>query len=191
MDGLQEHFLNTVLPYRLYSLGCLEMALSLVREYPNGASLQCKFNDKLKVQGSSSIITNANVELGIIHCRVLMEFLGVKVDKNMNLISAGKPRDSDVTIESFELPKLTLEQVVEPCTSDKELARKYIAKTLFAANKLIAHATNLVKLEEDSIDGYIVTARAIPVLFKNYFYNPLKLEIPNYKVDKYEQPDEL
>ncbi len=184
MESMLKHYIEVVLPYRLYALGTFEMALSLVQEFPEGGELECKINGKSKIQGSSTSITNPSVEMGIIHSRVLLEFLGLKAKSGTKLSQSTSSRNSDIGIESFGLKKLTIEQALAPCTGDKEVAQHSLAKTITVANKMIAHSTDIIKIDNDSIDGYFMTVRAIPVLFNIHFYEPLGLTPPAYHVNR-------
>jgi hypothetical protein len=185
MEDVLQHYIDKVLPYRLYAMGAFEMALHLVANYPKGASLVCKFDSQVRIQGSSTIITNPTIEMGIIHSRVLLEFLGIKAKSDTQLLSRLSSRKTDITIESFGLAKVTIENALLPCNGDKTVAEEAMAKTLTAANKLVAHSTELVKIDNDSIANHLVTCKAIPVLFNLYFYKKLGLTMPETEVTKH------
>ncbi len=183
MNQINQHYLNTVLPYRLYALGSFAMALHLVAEFPDGAGIVCTFDGKPKIYGKSTAITNPSIEMGIVHSRVLLEFLGLKA-KSETQLDLKERRKCDINIESFGLNRISIEQALSPCNGDKELAQAAIARTLTAANKLILHSTDLIKIDNDSIEGYLVTCKAIPVLFNSYFYNKLGLPMPDCEVGR-------
>jgi hypothetical protein len=176
MEEVLRHYLKVVLPYRLYAIGAFEMALSIVQSNPRGGELECKVDGKLRVKGSSTVLTNPSIEMGIIHSRVLFEFLGLKAPKGR--LAQCSARGSDINIESFGLNKVTVEQVLSHCNGDANLAEQNIVNTLTAANKMIAHSTEIIKIDNDSINGYFMTCSALRVLFKTYFYQPQSLEMP-------------
>lgn len=184
MDEILQHYLNRVLPHRLYAIGAFEMALHLVSNYPEAADLECRLNGRVRIVGSSTTITNPTIEIGIIHSRVLLEFLGIKARSDTALMST-KPRKADISIERFGLSKVTVEQALLPCTNDRSAAEEAIAKSLTAANKLIAHSTELIQIDNDSIANYFTTCKAIPVLFNQYFYKKLGIAMPNSEIDRY------
>ncbi len=181
MKTLLKHHIENMMPRRLAAMGEFEMALSLVKESPESAKLECYFDGKLKIEGRSSIITSSMIEMGIVHARVLMEFLGVRARNVDNLVQISGTRTSDINIESFGIPKLTVEQVLSPCSGEKKIVERNFSKLLIAANKLIAHSTDTIKIDNDSIDGYFMVSQAIPVLFDIYFYKKLGLEMPKWQ----------
>lgn len=183
MNEILQHYLYKVLPYRLYAIGAFEMALNLVAEYPKDARLECRFDEKVKIIGSSTTITNPTIEMGIIHARVLLEFLGLKARTEKSLISVS-PRNSDISIESFGLTKLTVEQALSLCGGDKSSVEEAIAKTLTLANKLVAHSTFVLQLENDSIGNHLTTCMAIRMFFAKFFYKELGEEMPDSFVEK-------
>ncbi len=176
MEKVLRHYLEVTLPYRLYAIGTFEMALSIVQSNPNNSELECKVNGKLRVKGSSTVLTNPSIEMGIIHSRVLFEFLGLKAPKGQ--LAQCSARTSDINIESFGLNKVTVEQVLLHCSGDANLAEQNIVNTLTAANKMVAHSTEIIKIDKDSINGYFMTCSALRVLFNTYFYQPQGLEMP-------------
>ena len=183
MDETLQHYLDTMLPYRLYALGAFEMALHLVAEFPGGADIECTFDGEPKMQGRSTAITNPSIEMGIVHSRVLLEFLGLKAKSDTKLVPA-KPRATDISIESFDLDKVSIEQALAPCNGNQVAAESAIARTLTAANKLVAHSTDVIKIDNDSIESHLMTCKAIPVLFNLYFYQKLGLPMPNCEVER-------
>jgi hypothetical protein len=164
MDETIKHYIYTVLPYRLYALGLFTTALHLAAEFPDGADILCTFDGKPKIHGKSTAITNPSIEMGIVHSRVLLEFLGLKAESETKLVSI-KPRPTDISIKNFNLNTVSVKQALSHCNGDKALAEAAIARTLTAANKLIAHSTHVIKIDNDSIEGYLMTCKAISVLF--------------------------
>lgn len=183
MDETLQHYLDTMLPYRIYALGAFEMAIHLVAEFPDGADIECTFDGRAKLHGRSTAITNPSIEMGIVHSRVLLEFLGLKANSEMKLVPT-TPRRTDINIESFGLAKVSVEEALAPCNGDKAKAEAALVRTLSAANKLVAHSTDIIKIDNDSIEGHLMTCRAIPVLFNLYFYKKLGLAMPNSKVER-------
>ncbi|BEU02543.1 hypothetical protein OAG1_13430 [Agarivorans sp. OAG1] len=183
MNETQQHYIETILPYRLYAVGAFEMALHLVAEFPEGADIECTFDGKPKIQGRSTAITNPTIEMGIVHSRVLFEFLGLKLNSKMNLAPT-TPRKTDISIESFGLEKVSAEEALAPCNGDKTKAGEAVINTLKAANKLVAHSTDIIKMDNDSIKGHLMTCKAIPVLFNLYFFKKLGLPMPNSEIEK-------
>jgi|GEM_PF-1210709 len=178
MDSTLEHYLKNVLPYRLYALSTFSLFLSFAEKYPDGGKFECSVDGKTKIQGKSSALTNPSIEMGIIHSRVLLEFLGLKVDSGSGLGEA-KARKTDINIQSFGLPKVAKDQALEPCTGDKAQAEKAFVQVITAANKLVAHSTETIEMDTSAINSYLMCSKAIPVLFNLHFYQPLGLSMPD------------
>jgi len=188
MDNQLQHYLDHILPYRLYALSTFRLFLSFSEEYSDGGEFECRINGELKIHGSSTAITNPSIEMGIVHSRVLLEFLGLKTNKDLELIQS-QPRKTDVTINSFGLPLVTKEQALVPCTEDKASAEKAFVQIITAANKLVTHSTNILELDSEAIESYLMCSKAIPVLFNLYFYNPLGLPMPDIELASVPAPN--
>jgi hypothetical protein len=181
MEAVLNHYLEKVLPWRLQALSIFGYALSFVEKYPDGGTYECSVDGKLKFQGKSTAITNPSIEMGIVHSRVLLEFLGIRSTKEGTLGKARAQAD-DITIESFRLPKVTPEQALSPCNGDKTKAEMSIVDTITAANKIIAHSTQRIEMSNDAIDNFLMCRQAIPVLFNLYFYTPLGISMPDIEL---------
>ena len=171
-------YINTILPWRLNALRNARICLCFVEQYPEGGEYECRVNGKLKLEGTSTAITNPAMELGIIHSRVLLEFLGLRVAKTRQLCVAPK-RKHDINIKTFGLEMVTRDQVLSRCTGGKRKAEAAFVETITAANKLVAHSTEMVDLGSDAVNSYLICCDAMPVLFRQYFYDRLKIAFPN------------
>ena len=181
MDQTLERYIQQILPYRLYALRIFRVALLFVEQYPEGGRYECRVKDKLVFEGKSTAITNPSIEMGIIHSRVLLEFLGLGIVKGQTLGEATSRKD-DINIKSFGLPIVTREQALSPCTGDKTMAEAAFVETVTAANKLVAHSTEVMDQGSDAVNSYLMCCDAIPVLFKQYFYKPLEMQFPNIDI---------
>ena len=190
MEKILKHHLEQILPYRLYALDIFRKALSFVEQYPQGGEFNCSVEGKIKFQGNSYGFTNPSIEMGIIHARVLLEFLGLKAQSQQTkLFEESNPRQSDIHIGRYGLDRVTIVKAVEPYTGQKFIAEQALAETITAANKLVAHSTEKINLDPKNIEWYLITCKAIPVLFNLYFYQPLKLKMPNIELKKYSQAE--
>ena len=176
MDQTLERYIETILPWRLKALPIAKRMISFVEQYPEGGEYECRVKGELKLEGSSTIITGPSIEMGLIQSRVLLEFLGLSV-KEGRLSKANKRKD-DINIENFNLEIVTSDGALSPCTEDKKKAEAAFVQTIIAANKLVAHSTEMVDLGGDELNSYLICCKAIPVLFNLYFYEPLRIEFP-------------
>ena len=175
---LERYITETMLPWRLKALRIARLMISVVEKYPEGGEYECRFKGELKLEGKSTAITNPPIEMGLIHSRVLLEFLGLRVTKEGRLSVANKQTD-DINIESFGLRKVDSEQALSCFTGDETKLELVFFQTVTAANKLIAHSTEIVDLGSDSVNSYLKCCDAIPELFRRYFYKPLEIEFPD------------
>ncbi|MDF1645209.1 MAG: hypothetical protein P1U80_13630 [Pseudomonadales bacterium] len=182
MDPRLQHYLDNILPYRLYALSTFRLFLSFVEAYPEGGTFECSVDGQAKIQGKSTALTNPSIEMGIVHSRVLLEFLGLKLNKS-NKLGQSTPRKTDITIRDFELPLVTREQALAPCNGDKAKAEQGFVHVITAANKLVAHSTETIGMGQEAINSYLMCSRAIPVLLNLHFYQPLGLPMPDIELD--------
>ncbi|MDO8426462.1 MAG: hypothetical protein Q7T24_02970, partial [Deltaproteobacteria bacterium] len=126
--------IDKILPYRMQSASILNLALMYVREWDKPKSLEIKFDGKTCIEGLSTAFTNAAIESGIMHCRALLEFLGLKVDSSNHRKLAnrtGKQKD-DLVIEDFtgqngQLARITIDEALSPYRGDRAEAENALA----------------------------------------------------------------
>jgi hypothetical protein len=75
----RDDILTRVIPHRLEAIATLNLVLRLLGGWDSPKPMKIFFADRLKITGSSSAFTNPVIEAGIIHCRALLEFLGLRV----------------------------------------------------------------------------------------------------------------
>ena len=80
----EDHLLHELLPYRMQAVAILNRALSL-RATWGVARMNIYVNDKLVVEGNLNGFTNPAIEAGLMHCRALLEFLGLCMTKDGRL----------------------------------------------------------------------------------------------------------
>ena len=177
----KRRYIETILPWRLRALRNAYLSICIVEKYPEGGEFECRVNGALTLKGKSTALTNPPIEMGLIHSRVLLEFLGLKVDKGT--LSEAVKRGDDINIQSFGFQKVTKDQALSPCTEDKRKAEAAFVKTITAANKTIAHSTETVGLDRAAVNSYLICCKAIPVLFNLYFYRPQRIEFPNIDLE--------
>lgn len=185
MDPTLQYYLDTIIPYRLYAVRSFRIAMSFVEAYPKGGEYVVKVGDKVKLKGRSTAITNPMIEIGLVHSRVLLEFLGLKAKSATELGDSFTPQSTDIHIGKYGLSSVTKEDAVKLCTSDKKRAEQALAETITAANKLVAHSTEKIDTDPHAIDSYLIASDAIPVLYNLYFYQKLGLKMPDIEPKKY------
>jgi hypothetical protein len=186
---------QAVIPYRMQAVHMLNIALRYVDSWDVPQPMEIRFNGQLAIEGRSTGFTNPAIEAGIIHCRALLEFLGLRVNKSdPSKLSArqGKQPD-DFVIEDFEGPsgplqKVTIDQAVRPYDGPKDEAELALASIIHCANKGLAHMTGAYLLTPGDLRTFEIASRGVPVLVANYFYIARGMEPPKYEFSSSRRP---
>lgn len=72
-----DDILNRWIPYRLEALETLQFAWNWIGESDEPRSVEVFDEGKLKLRGNVAAIANPMIEVGVIHARALLEFLGL------------------------------------------------------------------------------------------------------------------
>ena len=96
-----DRLLNEIIPYRMQAVDTLIMALRLAARWSHPPPLEIHVDAKLQVEGNLYAFTNPAIEVGLVHCRALLEFLGLIANKNGRIVNIDRRRSSDVGIERF------------------------------------------------------------------------------------------
>ena len=124
-----DYVINKLIPYRLGAVNALTHALRLHSSFENPKPIEIYFDRKLTIVGNSNAYTNPVIESGLMHCRALLEFLGICYTKNgLEIIKNRKP--DDVGIEHYKdsngaaLQKISPEVAVSRYPDSKDDAEK-------------------------------------------------------------------
>jgi hypothetical protein len=183
-DGL----LQKTLPYRMQSVDIFNRALELRTKW-EAAPMSIIVDDQVVVEGNLNAFTNPAIEAGLVHCRALLEFLGLCMTKGKRLANRKKRRGSDVGIESFRnasgpLPMVTPDEALKHYEGPRVEAEKALLAVFEIANKGLAHFTNDFELppRTDFFTLLEIASRGIPSLVVSHLYTPLGLPAPDYKI---------
>lgn len=182
----KEELLNTWIPYRLESVRTFREALKWTYEYDSTANTQIFINGEPKLSGTRTAVTNPLIEVGFIHSRALLGFMGITLNKHGKLFQRSTRKDSDdIVIEHYQdlqgnnLDKVKVEMLYKNYHGSKEDAEQAFTALLKTANKAVAHITQHLSAAE--ADVYDLAARGIPVLIESNLYIKLGRKLP----DKY------
>ena len=179
----RDNILTVLIPQRLDAIDTLNPVLRLRRSWTAAKPMRVYFDDELQITGSSSAFTNPVIESGLIHCRTLLEFLGLRVSRTdpTKLTARGpKTQPDDWVIEDFAnsagpLPLVTPQQAVSKYTGDPTAAESALAAVLHTVNKGLAHITAGLLASATDIDALEIASRGVPALVTSYLYTPLGL----------------
>lgn len=185
----RDEYIQYVIPYRMKAVSVFNLALRYVMSWDTPGRLEIYFNDKLVIRGLSTAFTNPAIEAGIMHCRALLEFVGLKVDsKDPDKLSERQgSRDDDFVIEDFCGPNGHLQRVspavaVASYTGSAAKAEKALAAVIRAANKGVAHTTAGHLVDGDNFQHFGIASCGVPKLLVSHFYTPLGLPPPDYEL---------
>jgi hypothetical protein len=181
-----ERLLHKLLPYRMQAVATLNLALRLGSAWTDAPSMTIHADGKLVVEGNLDAFTNAAIEAGLVHCRALLEFLGL-CEKRGFLANRTNRQPGDIGIEHFRneggpLRMVDPETVLSRYEGGRDEAEKALLSIFHVANKGLAHIT------QDLIDhpeyGTLleIASRGVPSLVVSYLYTPLGIVAPNYKI---------
>ena len=181
-----DRLLQELLPYRMQSVGTLNLALRLRMEWTDPPPMSIYINKTLAVEGNLNAFTNPAIESGLIHCRALLEFLGLCMTR-AQISNIKKRRGGDIGIENFRngnghLPRVAPNNVLNRYSGGREEAEKALLAVFQLTNKGLAHVTE--DLNDNPEYGRLVeiASRGIPSLVVSHLYTPLGLPPPIYKL---------
>jgi hypothetical protein len=171
-----------LLEYRLKSVALGHLALRHKMTWDTPPAIKIYFDDKQVIEGAATAFTNGAIECAIVHCRALLEFLGLGVKNPTELVVRPSRQKSDVGIEQFGgLNKVSVEEAVCSYDGSKTHAEKALAYVIYLANKGLAHTTSTFNSHDDGINLLEIAFRGVPVVMLNNFYKPLGLAAPIYE----------
>jgi hypothetical protein len=177
-----DEVLNQWIPYRLQAIETLQFAWEWIGESEEPRQVEVIVDGKVKLRGNVAAIANPMIEVGIIHARALLEFLGL-CTKDGKLSQVRKRRPDDIAVEQFSTPAMPL-SIVTPSDAlsaypgPKEEAEKALVAIFEWANKGLAHLTTGVLSDKYTDQHLDIACRGIPVLLHNHLYAKLGKVVP-------------
>lgn len=174
------------LPHRMQAIATLNLAINLSAAL-GSAPMKLYAGDKLVVEGTLHGFTNPAIEAGIMHCRALLEFLGL-CDKNGKLDNRAGRRPTDIGIEHFNTPDgaplkmVTPDDAADRYPGPSDEAKDALLAVFQVANKELAHVTEDLRDSPEHARLIEIASRGIPALMVGCFYKPLGLSAPDYKL---------
>lgn len=180
----KQDVLSRFIPNSLAAVEVLNLALRLRDTWEDAPSVKLLINDVLVIEGNSNAFTNPAIEAGVIHCRSLLEFLGLSMAKGSVLSSPTRPRrPDDIGIEHFANEKGPL-ALVSPAQAISHYpgpaveAEQALLSVFRIANKGLAHLTSAFLPAHEDARLLEIASRGVPALVVSYLYTPLGLHPP-------------
>lgn len=171
-----------VLEYRMRAIAIGHLALRYSMTWEKPPSIEILFDGKPAIEGKATAFTNGAIEAAIVHCRALLEFLGLGTDSQGKLCErARRNKCDDIGVEEFGgLSKLSIEKACSSYPGPQCDARAALAYVTYLANKGLAHTTSSFTKHDRGTELLEIAFRGVPILVTNNFYIPLGIEPPSY-----------
>lgn len=182
-----DRLLHEIIPYRMHAVSTLNLAICLQMEADKRRAMEIYVEGKLRIEGNLFAFTNPAIEAGLVHCRALLEFLGLTTNRIGRIVNIKGRRPSDMGIENFSdasgpLPMVSPDAALARYHGGKEDAERALLAVFQVTNKGIAHVTEDLKDNPDHGRLIEIASRGVPSLLVSYLYTPLKLPAPDYTV---------
>jgi hypothetical protein len=189
-----DRLLNEIIPYRMQAVDTLILATRLATRWPHPPPLEIYVDGRLQVEGNLYAFTNPAIEVGLVHCRALLEFLGLAANKSGRIVNIDRRRSSDIGIEHFSnanghLSMVNPETALSRYDGGKEEAEMALVAVFQITNKGIAHVTEDIKDNPDHGRLIEIASLGVPSLVVSYLYTPLDLPAPDYKLTQRNRED--
>lgn len=177
----KDEVLNQWIPYRLQAIETLQFAWEWLGESEKQRQVEVVVDGKLKFKGNVAAIANPMIEVGFIHARALLEFLGLAA-KDGKLVQARR-RNDDIAVEQFSSPAIrlkmvTLSDVFSAYPGPQEEAEQALVAIFEWTNKGLAHFTT-GDLSRNYTEQHLdIACRGIRALLHNHLYAKLGRDIP-------------
>lgn len=176
--------LLSLIEYRMRAVAIGHLALQYASTWEEVPAVQIYFDGKQVLEGKATAFTNSAIEAAIVHCRVLLEFLGLAGKSQTELAEcSARRKPDDQGVEHFDgLNKVSVEAAVRPYPGPKHEAESALAYVIYLANKGLAHTTSSFTKHDQGSHLLEIAFRGVPVLMANNFYVPLGIQPPEYKL---------
>ena len=180
--------LTRQIPFRLMAVNTLSVALGLWPEDGVAVPMQIYFADRRVVDSNSYGFLNPAIECGLIHCRVLLEFLGL-CESNGHLGNISKRRPDDAGVEKFSntegpLPMVKPAVATAHYTGEAVEAERALIAVFHAVNKGLVHLINGLDGSKSDARLVEIASRGVPRIVISHLYTPLGLPAPDFEVTR-------
>jgi hypothetical protein len=175
--------LNVWIPYRLQSIETMLWAYNKLYDLASPRDMEVFVNGTKILKGDASAMLNPMLEVGFIHARSLLEFLGLAT-KQGKLVAKPNRLSDDIAVEHFSVNGVPLEKVSPSSALDsyvggpRERGERALVAMFELANKGLAHLSTGFPNGYTSTDLEIA-CNGIRTLVGNNLYAKLGMQIPD------------
>jgi len=176
--------LNRLIPHRLDALAILALILELRLKWEEPKPMQILVDGRVQFEGLTSLFTNPIIEVGALHIRALLEFIGLKAKSSaLVAVPTSQRKPDDAGIELLELSGKALQLVTPAQARDAHpenpgLAEASLVAAINAANKGMAHLSTQYASNPVEAEQLLLAARLTQHLVEKHVYLPLGRERP-------------
>jgi hypothetical protein len=175
------------LPYALGHVDAAIWALTLVSWGVRSNELSIHIAGEVIAEHESfAALTDAHVETGLIYCRKLIEFLGIRLDETTapaKLVPVKTPRKktTDACITQIGRASIVaVEEFLDEGPRDRAIIEEACAHTIRAAHRGVAHFTN-TPYDKARCGKVVDCATTVRAAVERFAYRELGREVPNYR----------
>jgi hypothetical protein len=178
-----DEVLNQWIPYRLQAIETLQFAWEWAGESEQQRQVDIVVDGEVKLRGNVALIANPMIEIGLVHARALLEFLGLGISKGGKLTQVGRRRSDDIAIEAYTteavpIAIVTPNEALSAYPGPREEAETALVAIFEWTNKGVAHLTTGA-LSANYTDRHLdIACRGIRALLHNNLYAKLGRDIP-------------
>lgn len=184
-----EDYLTRLLPHRLDALAIAVLMLKFRLRWEEPKSMQIFVEGQLQFEGRTTMFTNPALEIGVLHARALLEFIGLKAKNGLLLqVNPDKRPPDDAAIEKVPgptgaLPLVSPEDVGAIHPDDSEAARRAIAQLIVAAHKGLAHTSATYFSNPMNAQDILLALELTQRPVEKHVYSPLGRQRPPVPVE--------
>lgn len=184
----QEAYLSIHVPYRMQSIAWFVHVLRGTRGWTEAKRMEIYLDGKRCIVGNHRGLTNPSIEVGIVYSRVLLEFLGLRANREKNALALVERRRPDtIGIEDFTsasgpLQKVTVQQALACYPGPAADAEASLVTVIAHADKAVAHMTEGPVQDERTADLVALGGEGVLALVSRYLYRALGRSIPDYTI---------
>lgn len=184
-----EDYLTRLLPHRLDALAIAVRMLKFRLTWEEPKAMQIFVEGRLQFEGSTTLFTNPILEIGVLHARALLEFIGLKAKSGLLLQVDPKSRQrDDAAIERISgpagaLPLVSPEDVGALHPNNSEAAKRAIVKLIVAAHKGLAHTSATYFANPMNAHDILLALELTQKLVEEHVYLPLGRQRPPVPVE--------
>ena len=184
-----EDYLTRLLPHRLDALAIAVLMLEFRLKWEEPKPMQIFVDGQLQFEGTTTLFTNPTLEVGVLHARALLEFIGLKVNAGqlVQLDPYSRQRD-DAAIERLAshagaLPLVTTTDAGAIHPIDPEAAKQALARLIVSAHKGLAHSSATYFSNPMDVREILLALRLTQQLVEKHVYAPLGRQRPPLPVE--------